>query len=74
MKRRQVLWISAGLLAGAATGPTRAQGMAEPVDQALKAALAAPHRTPAFVARDGWRHPYETLRFFGLQPAMTVWS
>ena len=72
MKRRQVLWGSAGLLAGAATGSSSAQGMADPADQALKAALAAPHRTPAFVARDGWRHPYETLRFFGLQPGMTV--
>ena len=72
MKRRQVLWGSAGLLAGAATGPSRAQGTVDPADLALKAALAAPHRTPAFVARDGWRHPYETLRFFGLQPAMTV--
>ena len=41
-------------------------------DPALQAAIAAPHRTPAFVARDVWRHPYETLTFFGIQPGMTV--
>lgn len=39
---------------------------------ALQSAIAAPHRTPAFVARDGWRHPYETLSFFGIRPDMTV--
>jgi predicted methyltransferase len=39
---------------------------------ALQSAIAAPHRTPAFVARDVWRHPYETLSFFGIRPDMTV--
>ena len=72
MKRRQLLWGSAGLLAGAAAGPARAQALLDPAEAALKAALAAPHRTPAFVARDGWRHPFETLGFFGVQPGMTV--
>ena len=69
MKRRQMMGACGALLAWAAAGPSRAQDAA---DQALKAALAAPHRTPAFVARDAWRHPFETLRFFGLQPGMTV--
>jgi len=41
-------------------------------DAALQAAIAASHRTPAFVARDAARHPYETLRFFGIKPNMTV--
>ena len=41
-------------------------------DAALKAAIAAPTRTPANVARDPARHPYETLSFFGIQPTMTV--
>ncbi|MGQ0559497.1 MAG: class I SAM-dependent methyltransferase, partial [Sphingosinicella sp.] len=35
---------------------------------ALKAAIAAPTRTPANVARDRYRHPYETLAFFGVRP------
>ncbi len=33
---------------------------------------AAPHRTPANVARDPHRHPVETLAFFGVQEASTV--
>ena len=41
-------------------------------DEALQAAIAGPQRTPAFVARDGWRHPYETLTFFGIRPDATV--
>ena len=41
-------------------------------DDGLKAAIAAAQRTPAFVARDAWRHPYETQQFFGLRPEMTV--
>jgi predicted methyltransferase len=41
-------------------------------DEALKAAIAGAQRTPAFVARDAARHPYETLSFFGLRPDMTV--
>ena len=41
-------------------------------DVALKAAIAAPTRTPANVTRDGARHPYETLSFFGIKPTMTV--
>ncbi len=39
---------------------------------ALKAAVAAPTRTPANIARDGARHPVETLSFFGVQPNNTV--
>jgi predicted methyltransferase len=45
---------------------------AEAQDAALQAAIAAPHRSPANVARDGWRHPYETLSFFGIKPNQTV--
>lgn len=38
----------------------------------LEAVVAAPHRTPEFVVRDVWRHPVETLRFFGVRPTDTV--
>ncbi len=41
-------------------------------DEALAAAIAAPHRTPALVARDPFRHPQEELEFFGIRPDMTV--
>jgi predicted methyltransferase len=35
-------------------------------------AVVNPARNPAFVARDGSRHPEEELKFFGLKPFMTV--
>lgn len=39
---------------------------------ALAAAVAAPTRTPANVARDKYRHPTETLAFFGVKSGDTV--
>jgi predicted methyltransferase len=39
---------------------------------ALEAALAAPNRTPANLARDRYRHPAETLAFFGVDPTDRV--
>jgi predicted methyltransferase len=45
---------------------------AETPSPALAAAIAAPTRTPANVARDVWRHPAETLAFFGIKPTDTV--
>ena len=44
---------------------------AKPGD-ALAAAVAAPTRTPANLARDKYRHPAETLAFFGVKPGDTV--
>jgi predicted methyltransferase len=46
----------------------------EPRNQrhALLDAVAAPTRTPANVARDKYRHPLETLSFFGVRPGATV--
>lgn len=44
---------------------------AKPGD-ALATAVAAPTRTPANVARDKYRHPAETLAFFGVKPGDTV--
>lgn len=41
-------------------------------DDALKTAIAGSHRAGTNTARDGARHPYETLRFFGIAPTMTV--
>jgi predicted methyltransferase len=38
----------------------------------LAAAVAADHRTPEFRERDRYRHPQETLEFFGLKPDQTV--
>ncbi|MES2902111.1 MAG: methyltransferase [Pseudomonadota bacterium] len=62
MKR---LILAAMLASGIAAAPAYA-------DDALKAAIASKDRTPANAARDGARHPYETLQFFGIKPNMTV--
>lgn len=45
---------------------------AQPVPGHLQAAIGGAQRTPANVARDRFRHPLETLRFFGIRPDMTV--
>lgn len=41
-------------------------------EDALTKALAGSHRSEANRARDVWRHPRETLLFFGLEPHMHV--
>lgn len=43
-----------------------------PMEAQLKSVLVSDHRTPAFVARDVYRHPLQTLQFFDVQPDMTV--
>ena len=57
------------LLTAAAAAPVVA---ADAGTDPLAAAIASPARTPKFVARDVYRHPAETLRFFGLRPDQTV--
>jgi predicted methyltransferase len=42
------------------------------LDAALAAILKGKHRKPGHADRDKYRHPVETLKHFGLQPAMTV--
>jgi predicted methyltransferase len=41
-------------------------------ETALDLAVAAPTRSPANVARDRYRHPVQTLGFFGVDPGDTV--
>lgn len=41
-------------------------------DAALEAAINGPDRTPANRLRDPYRHPYQSLTFWGLKPGMTV--
>ena len=45
---------------------------AEPPGARLDEAIAASHRSEKNRARDQYRHPKETLLFFGLRPEMTV--
>jgi predicted methyltransferase len=42
------------------------------LEQKLKAALAGPERSSANKARDPYRHPLDTLKFFGLKSGATV--
>ncbi|MGV9009258.1 class I SAM-dependent methyltransferase [Brevundimonas sp.] len=53
----------------------RRAAMTPPVaqeDTALQAAIGSDTRPAADVARDVYRHPFETLTFWGLQPRLTV--
>jgi len=45
---------------------------AQAADAVLQAAITGPQRAPDNVARDRYRHPYETLTFFGMRPDMQV--
>ena len=68
-----ILGLSTSVIAGIAVQPSLAQTNspirgAEP----LAAAIAVPTRTDANRARDKYRHPYETLSFFGVKPSDTV--
>jgi predicted methyltransferase len=59
------------LLLSTQTTPARA-ATSPAVNQALEAAAHGSWRTPKNVARDKYRHPVQTLEFFGIRPDMTV--
>jgi predicted methyltransferase len=61
------LFAAALLIAGCAVTSTR-----EATAQALDNILADPHRPEADRARDRYRHPKDTLLFFGIRPEMKV--
>jgi predicted methyltransferase len=58
--------------AAAATGCTTNPASRGSVSAALDAAIAGSHRPESDRARDRYRHPKETLLFFGLRPNQTV--
>ncbi|MBX7248331.1 MAG: methyltransferase domain-containing protein [Caulobacteraceae bacterium] len=51
---------------------TRAGAPSFEEDTQLANAVGSPLRSEAHKARDVWRHPYESLTFWGLAPGMTV--
>lgn len=66
---------ASGAIAVAAAQPLSAARAPAPKyreDEALLAAINGPWRPPGDVARDVYRHPLETLTFWGLQPGMVV--
>ncbi|HEY8540077.1 MAG TPA: hypothetical protein VIL28_14505 [Steroidobacteraceae bacterium] len=62
---KSIVWVAAVLLAGCAT--QRAS-----IDTKLDGILSGEHRSEENRARDRFRHPKETLAFFGLRDDMTV--
>lgn len=57
-----ILSIAASVISCQSSAPT----------SSMQAAIGATSRTPAFVPRDQYRHPQETLSFFGVSPTQTV--
>ena len=53
-------------------GSSDAGGELDPTADAIARAAVGTHRSEAHVARNAYRHPVETLGFFGLEPDMTV--
>jgi predicted methyltransferase len=60
------------LLLGCLALPAAAIAPQTNAQSQLRAAVASPTRTAANVARDRYRHPVETLSFFGVKPTDTV--
>jgi predicted methyltransferase len=67
-----VLALLATLAACTRPKPPEYYGPASISTATMRAALAAPHRRPEDRARDIYRHPADTLAFFGLRDDMTV--
>jgi len=65
--RRHVLVLLAALACYAPLA-----SLAQQADKLIDQALVGAHRSDASKARDKYRHPKETLLFFGLKPDMTV--
>lgn len=56
----------------APAAPAAPESASVPAADPLAAALAGAHRSEENRARDAWRHPAETLAFFGFRPDATV--
>ena len=64
--------LAAALLATAPALPGTATESSAATAEKLQRAIASPQRAPENRARDAWRHPQETLLFFGIEPDMRV--
>jgi predicted methyltransferase len=62
-----VCFVVCALLLVASAGVT-----ASSVSEVVEQWMSGPHRAPGNAARNPFRHPKETLTFFGLTPSMTV--
>lgn len=69
--------VALALVLGSLVLPVPGLALEKPVaikeaPKALREAVAAEHRSPEFRERDRYRHPLETLEFFGVEPNMSV--
>jgi predicted methyltransferase len=71
MKLNRILVLAAALAVLPAL-PVVAMDQPASADKALAAAVAGDWRTPKDTARDQYRHPIESLTFWGLQPGTTI--
>lgn len=69
LSRRRLLAVPLWTVTAAGLGPARAE---QAVDARLAEILAGPQRSAANRARDGARHPAQTLAFLGVQPGHRV--
>ncbi|MEO8008966.1 MAG: methyltransferase [Betaproteobacteria bacterium] len=70
MLTRKTVW--AGLTAGAIAVVLCTAAAAQTADRLIDQAMVGSHRAEEHKARDKYRHPKETLLFFGLQPDMVA--
>lgn len=69
---KPMLILSLAILAGCSSKPTTPQQAAPTMPQTIQEALTSSYRTAGNEKRDQYRHPAETLEFFGLKNDMTV--
>jgi predicted methyltransferase len=72
MQNRLKMLILGAAATLALASPAVSGDLNETMRAALEKAVQAPNRSEAHRARDAWRHPVETLAFFGVRPDMTV--
>lgn len=68
LSRRGALALGGGLLAATLARPT----LALTDEEALRALVDGAHRAAPGRVRDRYRHPFETLKFFGVRPTSTI--
>ncbi len=73
VKRRLTkIFVMAGAIIMLTAGYGHNPALSDDTAARLRAAISHPQRVPKNAARDKYRHPFETLQFFGIKPGMTV--
>ncbi len=72
MKERILLFAFLFVLGACQSPQKQSQVSHKPLPTTIEEAVASPYRRDENRARDVYRHPVETLQFFGLTPEMTV--